>query len=202
MIYHKWKLIFIGIPKNASTSFHMVLTNKTDYYQTGHNHDSIFEEFEKNDEDMLLHYDSLCVIRNPYDRFFSAWKFAHPHKGPISLNSYKESFNDFVHKCVHQKFRDLNIGHNHFFPQYKFVTMNKRIVVDDIIRYENLLDDWKQYQINWNHRRNLPYKMNLTLPHENNSEIDVKWDEVYDSESREIVYDLYHTDFEIFKYQK
>lgn len=202
MIYHKWKLIFVGIPKNASTSFHMTLLNKTDYAGVGHNHNTIFDEFENHDEDLLLHYDSLCVIRNPYDRFFSAWKFAHPHKGPVSVEDFKESFNDFVYRCEEKKFRENNIEYDHYFPQYRFVTMNKRIVVDDIIRYENLLEDWKIYQEKWNQRRQLPYKMNLTLVHENSSEININWQEVYDSQSREIVYDLYHTDFEIFKYQR
>lgn len=202
MIYHKWKLIFVGIPKNASTSFHMALTNRTDYWEVGHNHRTIFEDFHNNDEDLLLYYDSMCVIRNPYDRFFSAWKFANPHKGPVNMSDYKNAFNEFVLQSIDPNFRELNMNHEHWYPQYKFVTMNKRIVVDEILKYETLHKDWENFQEKWNRKRNLPYKMNLNLPHENSSQTTVNWQEVYDTESREIVYDFYRRDFNIFNYQK
>jgi hypothetical protein len=202
MIYHKWKLIFIGIPKNASTSFHFALRNKTDYWSLEHNHDTIFDEFEKHDEDFLLHYNSFCVVRNPYDRFFSAWKFAHPHPGSIELGDYKNSFNKFVEGCLNEKFREQNINSNHYTPQYKFVTMNKRILVDDILRYEKLNEEWILFQSKWNDVRKLPYKMNLALFRENDSGIRIPWNEIYDEKSREIIYDLYHTDFETFNYSK
>lgn len=200
MIYHKWKLIFIAIPKNASTSIHLSLVNKTDYPNTGHSHDTIFDEYMKHDEEVLLHYDSMCVVRNPYDRFYSAWKFNHPHPGPISVETYKRAFNDFVKKIGTPGKPTVDLSHQHYWPQYKFVTLNKRIVVDKVLRYENLIEDWKEFQNEWNVRRALPYKMNLHLTHENSSQIKTKWQEIYEPESLEIIRDHYHVDFEIFKY--
>jgi hypothetical protein len=202
MIFHKWRLIFIGIPKNASTSFHFTLKNKTDYWLGEHNHDTIFDEFEKHDEDLLLDYKSFCVIRNPYDRFFSAWKFAHPHPGPIEFEFYKNLFNKFVEDCVNEKFREQKIHSNHYTPQYKFVTLNKRIVVDDILRFEKLNEDWNSFQLKWNGMNKMYYKMNLQLSKQNDSGIRIPWNEIYNEKSREIIYDMYHTDFEIFNYSK
>lgn len=201
MIYHKWKLIFVGIPKNASTSLHMMLTNKTDYQGVGHNHRTIFDEYEENDEDLLMHYDSLCIVRNPYDRFFSAFKFQFPYNGPISMDNYKNAFNEFAQSVNKPSFQN-NLSNEHYWPQYKFVTMNKRIVVDDILRYESLEDDWKEYQKKWNQRRQLPYKMNLPLLHQNSSDIEIHWSDIYEGESREEVYEYYRHDFEIFGYKK
>lgn len=202
MIYHKWKLIFVGIPKNASTSIHLALKNKTDYFSEGHNHDTIFDEYNQHDEDVLLHYDSMCVVRNPYDRFYSAWKFNHPHPGPTTVEQFKSSFNNFVKKMESSNKLNVDLSHPHYWPQYKFVTLNKRIVVDHVLRYESLQNDWIVFQKEWNERRKLPYCMNLYLPFENCSQIKTKWQDVYEPESLQIVYNHYHTDFEIFNYSK
>lgn len=201
MIYHKWKLIFVGIPKNASTSMHCTLRNKTDYFSEGHNHFTIFEEYEKHDEDLLMHYDSFCIVRNPYDRFFSAFKFQFPFNGPVSIENYRSAFNEFAQSVGKSSFQQ-NISHEHYWPQYKFVTLNKRIVVDDVIRYENLDVEWTEFQKKWNEKRKLPYKMNLTLQHENSSEVAIHWRDIYEPKSLEIIYDYYHKDFEIFNYKK
>lgn len=201
MIYHKWKLIFVGIPKNASTSFHMTLRNKTDYWSEGHNHRTIFEEYENHDEDLLMHYDSFAVVRNPYDRFFSAFKFQFPFNGPVSKEDYKRAFNEFAQSVGKPTF-EVNLSNEHYWPQYKFITMNKRIVVDDVLRYENLQEDWRVFQKKWNEKRQLPYKLNLTLAHENSSEVSIRWDEIYEPESIESIYNYYHKDFEIFGYKK
>jgi hypothetical protein len=202
MIYHKWKLIFVGIPKNASTSIHLALKNRTDYYSEGHKHDTIFDEYNQHDEDVLLHYDSMCVVRNPYDRFYSAWKFNHPHPGPTTEEQFKSSFNTFVKKMDSSNKINLDLSHHHYWPQYKFVTLNKRIVVDHVLRYESLQNDWVIFQKEWNERRKLPYCMNLYLPFENCSQIKTKWQDIYEPQSLQIVYNHYHTDFEIFNYSK
>jgi len=46
MIYHKYRLQFIGIPKNASTSIHTMLANKTD---VSHTHDTYIQDYFMND---------------------------------------------------------------------------------------------------------------------------------------------------------
>jgi len=53
-----------------------------------------------------------------------------------------------------------------------------------------------------NQRRQLPYKMNLPLQHQNSSDIEIHWSDIYEGESREEVYEYYRHDFEIFGYKK
>ena len=46
MVYHKYKLIVVGIPKNASSSLSDVLKNKTD---NSHDHRTLIDEYNYND---------------------------------------------------------------------------------------------------------------------------------------------------------
>lgn len=200
MIFHKWKLLFIGIPKNASVSIHNTLINKTDDFK--HRHRGIIEEFNENDEGILMSYTSFCVARNPYDRFYSAWKHNHPHPGPISIETFKQSFNDFVRKVAKPGNAGVDISHHHYWPQYKFVTVNRRIVVDKVLSFENLTVDWQNFQNEWNvTKTHLPYKMKMELIKLNSSEITTRWEEIYNQESLRIIQDLYQLDFEIFNYK-
>lgn len=199
MIFHKWKLVFVGIPKNASVSIHTALSNKTD--NVAHTHLGISEIFSNEDEDLLLDYQSFCVVRNPFDRFYSAWKHNHPHPGPTSIVDYRNAFNEFVNNIVKPGKVSSNISHEHYWPQYKFVTLNKRVVVDNVLKFENLQEDWIKFQNNWNSLSLTSYSMNLRLPKENSSQIQTPWNEVYNHESIEIIRNLYRLDFEIFNYE-
>ena len=103
MVFHKWRTIFIGIAKNASSSIYWSLMNKSDQMCVDHNHNTMFEDFENHDEDLLNSYYSFAVIRNPYTRFYSAWKHNNPHPGPMPEEDYIVEFNNWV-----EKFEDPN----------------------------------------------------------------------------------------------
>lgn len=198
MIFHKWNLVFIGIPKCASVSFHVMFSNKTDDFL--HSHETIIDVLNNNDEDFLFTYNSLCVVRNPYDRFYSAWKHNHPHPGPVSIESYKEDFNNFVKKQFKPGKFGVELSHPHYWPQYKFVTLNKRIVIDDVLRFEDLYNEWQKFQEKWNKQTQKNFSMNLNLVHENSSKVQTPWNQVYNSESLKMVEEYYRLDFEIFNY--
>ena len=69
MIFHKHRIIFTGIAKNASTSIYLALRNKTD---DSHNHAPYARDYDQNDKELMESYTALAVSRNPYDRFISA----------------------------------------------------------------------------------------------------------------------------------
>jgi len=50
MVFHKYKLIVIGVPKNASSSMFDALQNQTDYQ---HTHETIIETFHTQDNDLM-----------------------------------------------------------------------------------------------------------------------------------------------------
>jgi len=188
-VYHKWKTIFVHIPKNASSSIHSRLKNNTDDI---HSHITFLEILSDNDAELIESYYSFAVTRNPYDRFVSAFEQEDSHDRTNNI-----SFEDFVKHI--NNIDDLSI---YFKPQYKFITIKSLILVDDIIKFENLNDEWLKIskKINSNSLFNL--KKTLDVINANPIKINKSWKDYYTEETKEIVYNLYKKDFELFKYDK
>ena len=122
MVFHKWKTIFVGIAKNASMSIFHTLINPSDNQCTSHNHNTIVEDLNEGDESLLNTYFSFAICRNPYDRFFSAWKHNNPHPGPTEAMAYINNFNSWVKDFSGQdRMIDLK-KHPHLIQRY-FDTM-------------------------------------------------------------------------------
>jgi hypothetical protein len=122
MIFHKYKLIITGIPKNASTSIFEILKNNTDRH---HDHNTILEDYSNNDTDLMESYLNICITRNPYDRFISGChqiRRDEQHQANLTLD---EIFENFI-----QKSDWLNDA---FRPQHKFVCFG-----NTILRYLNM----------------------------------------------------------------
>ena len=74
MVFHKYKLIVVGIPKNASQSLYYILANKSDYendhftyHEIKNNHDKeLLDTTKINDEikNMLIDQNKLIVEQN------------------------------------------------------------------------------------------------------------------------------------------
>ena len=69
MIFHKHRIIWTGIPKNASTTIHAALRNPTDHQ---HDHYPLVDDYLRNDSELMDLYKNVTIVRNPYDRFISA----------------------------------------------------------------------------------------------------------------------------------
>ena len=71
-ICHERKLIFIHIPKNAGTSIikAMVMEDENIYM------DKKIQEYKEHYDEYWDKYKKFTVIRDPIDRFISAYKFA------------------------------------------------------------------------------------------------------------------------------
>lgn len=174
------RLLFIHIPRTAGRSItengHIMMTN------AGH----VYADNIKNIENFF----SFTFVRNPYDRFLSSYHFYKSiYKGerPIKneMSKYK-SFEDFVLNFDTFKYNnDLQ-----FQPQHKFINDK----VDYIGRYEYLKLDW-QVLIN---RSGHDF---YSLPHINNTN-HWEWEVIYTDKMKDIVYNLFKKDFELFSYDK
>jgi hypothetical protein len=129
MIFHKHKIVFIGIAKNASTSIFQLLESKTD---NEHNHRHYSRDYERNDPDLLDTYKSIAVVRNPYDRFISA---CHQIIRDQSLESL--DYNSIIQGEI-ENFPYVN---DVFTPQHQYITYAGKIVIDHILKFENLAKD-------------------------------------------------------------
>ena len=72
----------------------------------------------------------------------------------------------------------------------------KKKIVDDIFKLENIQNEWKiicnKLQIN----------LDLIKTEKNATQFKYNYEEYYDDELKNIVYDLYKDDFEIFNYNR
>jgi hypothetical protein len=192
MIFHKYKLIITGITKNASTSIHNLLKNKTDQY---HNHLTFVEEYGCHDLDLLSSYLSLAIIRNPYDRFFSA---CNQIRRDNEKNKNK-SLQEIIDQEIYYTELDINEA---FYTQNHFICLGNKILVDKLIRYENLYEEWKNFAEEYN--KTAKYKIKTVLPVSNKTENQKPWQEEFNQLTQDqlnLINNMYERDFELFNYE-
>ena len=122
-------------------------------------------------------YYKVGLIRNPWDRLVSWWKWK-PHL----------SFSEFVKNIgPHHALKKDNAQLLHYF------SLNDKIIVNDYIRFETLQKDFNKVCL----KIGLPPQ---NLPHLNKSNHKPYW-EYYDNNLREFVEEKYKEDIKTFNYQ-
>ena len=195
MIFHKYKLIFTGIPKNASTSIHIALRNPTDHE---HNHRTLMDDYNTNDSELMDYYVNIAVIRNPYDRLISAcWQIRRDNPD----QNWNLNINEIIEQELINHLNTYDWINEIFIPQHKFICFGKKVLVDVIMSYENLDKDWTKFAIEYN--KDATFLLPTRLPQFNQS-IDRKtWKEELKEISQEnldLVNKRYKLDFDIFNY--
>lgn len=143
------KCIFIHIPKTAGTAIRVSLDLIGEGYHDKGGHVT-WEYYRDNFPDQWESYFKFAIVRNPYDRFFSAYKYAMSEKTywsekvklpHVDVNVVKR-FGSFTEFC--ENFNDVKneLQHHCWRPQSDFIVDNDVIVVDMVLRYENLSEDF------------------------------------------------------------
>lgn len=201
MIFHKHKLVFVGIPKNASHAPLAALSNKTD---NAHDHSTYMQIYHEHDEELLDTYTSFAIVRNPYSRTYSCWNYL------SQIESLEERFGistflEYVHALesrgnLHKDSYEELTEHELTFPQSKFISFKGTILVDKVLRYETLDKDWKEFVEE--HNKNSQFKVKNVLRVHNSMEYsEPDWTKVYTPEMYSIVNEFYKKDFELFDYE-
>lgn len=202
-ISHKFKAIFVHIPKNAGESIEKTLEmyggdpNETLWGGRGrivlqHFTATAMKLFLKNDE-LWNTYFKFTVVRNPWSKAVSEYNW-YLRYGP------KCSFKEWVYSLRHRiEINDLihrrEIGHN--IPQYKFVySAHGECLVDRVLRFENLNDDFKKLAAS----RNWDVKLHYADTTKSSKRTDFR--EYYDADCIDEIESLYFKDIEIFGYSK
>lgn len=198
-VYHKWRTIFVQIPKNASSSIHRILENPTD---REHDHRTYIDILASNDPELIESYFSFAVVRNPYDRFVSAYEYLRQ----VSEDGWNPSFEDVVNDFYSRgNYFYTTEEHIHWWPQHRFVAIKNIVLVDEIIQYESVNSEWPEIANKIISGLPETYsKPTVVMPHENPSQLRDKKDyrEYYTKDLAEKVYSLYRKDFELFNYDK
>jgi len=208
MISHSKKFIFIFPPKTGSTSLITVLLNyckikelreqkqfnSFDFFELDNDfdlkswkkftskvnpprkHAALSSYYESN----VTNYNLFAVVRNPYDRLISFWKW--------ETKSHQK-----LHNISFRKWLDIQQFWWHK-PQYNFIhTDYIDINRVQLIRFENLQEDFDvacdKIGIS---RQQLPHKNKTNHKH---------YTECYDDETRQIVAEKYAKDIEYFGYK-
>lgn len=203
----KTRLIFYRIPKNASTSIykHLGNTNVIKIHETeiSKNVDTrvyknIFEPSHVKPKELISFgildvkdYFSFCVVRNPWDRVVSMYKFSLLNKG-IFKKIYgieKEDFVSFCNIIKDRKDDPFFIG-SHKQSEW----MDDKNPLDKILFFESLREDFS----------NMIKDINLVgvgsdLPHVNKTE-HKHYSEYYNSETKKIISEVFEEDIDNFRY--
>jgi len=191
MVFHKYRLICTGIPKNASSSIFDILNNRTDQ---SHDHFTILQDFQNNDADLMESYTAFCVVRNPYDRFFSACE-------QIKRDA-SENFDKSTKEIIYQEVIGVHNVNEVFIPQYKFVSFGNKILIENVFRYENLEEDWSKFSTNYN--KTSIFKIRTALPKSNKTKERIPWQEeikTLTQEELDYINHFYEKDFKLFNYE-
>jgi hypothetical protein len=144
----KHKCIFIHIPKNAGTSI-INLLNSFKAIEQEHN---TYWDYLRADYQRYCDFDKFCVVRNPWDRLFSAYKYLSTGGNGNSdknmsqwLNAECGSFEEFVLTWLTaDKIYNIKVLMPQFVYIYDF--HNQKMAVENLLRFESLNDDFLKFQ--------------------------------------------------------
>ena len=179
MICHKNKLIFVHVSKNAGTSI--------SHYFGGpdiHLIDKNWKDYKNYYREYWNEYKTFSVIRNPISRIISSYKYCRMNDlnfygiNHLNKKSSIDQFADVVYK-------NFNIIETSILKsQSWFICENNKIMVDVIIKYENLCGDLKKIKID-------------SIPHLNVSKIEDESFLNLSKTSLDILHELYREDFKL-----
>lgn len=202
MVFHKYKLLFVGIPKNGSMSVSETLMPNSD--NAAHSHASIKKLITEYPE--TKDYYKATIKRNPYIRALSAYTMMSGKCKTLKdkIKIVYEHHLSYIPPSVFENQPNssiVNYYYEHkmesvFIPQYYYITINNKIVLDEILCLENIEEDWLKFS-------NKFVDMPKSLIVKNKTPIrdcENEWQSHYDSETIQMVNYLYKHDFELLNY--
>jgi hypothetical protein len=193
-INHEKKLIFIHIPKNAGTSIIKAMGVENLFM------DKTIEQYKEHYQNYWNKYKKFTVIRDPIDRFISAYKFARMDESGWFSSTGEENLEKH---CHYELCNEMNINEyvsyiyknpknfNRWIIPQTFIISNKSgdIEIDYYVRYESLLEDLQKIGI-------------TKIEKLNSSKIDDNQLIELTKKSIKMLYDIYDIDYQNFNYIK
>jgi hypothetical protein len=190
-ISDKHKVVFIHIPKNGGTS----VEKNLNMFETGHKN---WSYYKSRYPDRWKNYESLAVIRNPFDRLVSCYNYAkmessywHSSDGNAIYGKHPDynvcnelEFNQLMQGFLNGKIHLKQLG---WTPQCKWISGPSGIMVDRLI----LIEDLSQWMDNLCATKTK--KLNTSRGEGDN------WESYYSRETKDLVLKNFPTDFKIYK---
>jgi chondroitin 4-sulfotransferase 11 len=159
MISHNHRCIFVHIPKTAGTSIEKI------FYGTNSKKGSDHRFLQEYPSQLINQYYKFCVVRNPWERVFSIFNYyrngGNNYTPPNFKEEVKQTFRRLFISNYHTDFeisklmpQDFNVfcdtflregkdfyGNRALYPQIDYISIDGKVAMDRIIRFENLNDD-------------------------------------------------------------
>tara|TARA_R100000664_G_C2696818_1_gene98713 strand:- start:61 stop:648 length:588 start_codon:yes stop_codon:yes gene_type:complete len=192
VINHRYQFLFIHVPKNAGSTISKVLSEARETELIHPPHMKMAKAIEMYPE--ATKYFKIGCVRNPYDRIVSGYHFFKRSlkysEEAESLDEYR-TFKQFMYKIkenpeiINQK-RLLN-------RSFDFLSVDGKVDVDILIRFENIKNDIKSIQEQFGLKRYVGVR---------NATVHKPYREIHDKETIDITYNIYKKDFEEFGYDR
>jgi hypothetical protein len=155
VILDKYKLIFIHIPKTGGTSIEFNFGFKLGFYNSNKKEywgiknkkcmqHYLWSDYKKLEEDKWKFYYKFSVVRDPYKKMISAYKW-NPVFGRCKKNTFKqflEKAKDIIDNDQYSK----NCYFDHIMPQHKFIfDENDNLMVDKVFKLETLNEKFNAF---------------------------------------------------------
>lgn len=202
-------ILFIHIPKTAGTSirkwFKQTYGKIDDLIHAPVSHPTI--------SNLNKAMPSFTIIRNPYDRAYSFYKYRkqilelHVANRPsyvAELEVWNKGFDAWIENYLHRPWTVFDGDLKIYYPggvgdlapwanMIDYISLDNSVVIDHIIKIENLDEDFKIIKD--------ITKSNHNIPHKNKSNNQMgHYSKVYTSLSKKIVENLYEKDLNYFNY--
>jgi len=185
-------LKFIHITKTAGTSIEDsafnqgILWGRFDLEYTKNIKPNWHKPFTLLDPKLKNKYDWFTVVRNPYTRivseFYCSW--IHPKNKDVSIKDYNSIIRNNILNRTSTKFGF------HYYEQYLYIDKSINI---NIIKFENLEEEFSKLM--------QKYDINIILDKKNIGQHIYSTYE-FDSQTIQLINDIYHYDFLEFNYEK
>ena len=193
-ICHQRRLIFIHIPKNAGTSIMKAMGVENIFM------DKSIEDYKEHYGEYWDKYKKFTVVRDPIDRFISAYKFARMKESGWFSATGEEGLEKHIHyelcnrmeineytSHIHKNRKEINYWTT---PQsFILYNKNKQIEIDHFIKFENLQEDLTKIGIE-------------NIQKLNSSKIEDDTVIQLTKKSKNILHKIYDIDYQTFNYKK
>ncbi|MFD0762125.1 sulfotransferase family 2 domain-containing protein [Lutibacter aestuarii] len=207
MIDHRNKVIFIHIPKNAGTSIERTVFNNFDFnlkyskeYLFGFDNElginlqhltlNQMIRFKFITKELLSDYNSFAVVRNPFSRAISGYIWL---MKDLQIN---DTFTNFLLRKGEftplKLKKTLRYVEDHFYTQSHFIKLKDEIKIKNILRFETLEKDIKEYNSNYQLKHHF----------KKNKKAKIKLVKFFTNRNIKLINEIYKEDFENFNYSK
>lgn len=179
--FHDLKLVAFLMRKNASSSLREALRHQG--LQKFHTHLKTKVLDLQRDG-----YEVIAIVRDPLDRLISAWRYFY-NRAPKDIPDTSLSLDDWLIEVCNMDPKHMNEHIQH--QSFLLSDLNGNIIPDRLIRFENLKEDWKDFQ------RDYPKIPDLNHKGKSNREGDEPSLEVMNK-----VYEFFSDDYEKLGYKQ